>query len=82
VQFISRFGILFWGLCIGVIALYGFFVVMGGFAPDQVIGLTLAVLALSVLYLVHTLRVQRELHKHGHEELMHELHKSRERRGF
>ena len=77
---IARFGNLFWGLSVGVIVLYGFFVAMGGFSPGDVIGLTAAVVVLGVLYLVHTLRLQQQMH--DQEGLIYELHRARERRGF
>jgi fatty acid desaturase len=82
IAFINRFGSLFWGVCIGVVALYAFFLAIGGFSPGEVVGLTVGVLVLATLFLLHGMRLHRELREHGHEDLMHELHRSRERRGF
>jgi uncharacterized membrane protein YhaH (DUF805 family) len=79
---LRRLGGAFWPLAIGVVALFAFFVAMGGITPADAVGITVAVVVLAALFAVHALRVRRELHEHGHEELAHDLHRIRERRGF
>jgi fatty acid desaturase len=71
-----------WGLCVGAVALFGFFVVMGGFSPGDVLWLTLIVASLAALFVIHQIRLSRELHEHGHEPLIRQLQRIRERRGF
>lgn len=79
---IGVFSRAFWILAIGVVALFAFFVLMGGFSPGDVIVLSAAVAGLIVAFVIHAIRVNHDLHEHGHEALMHELHRMRERRGF
>jgi hypothetical protein len=72
-----------WALCIGAVGLFAFFAVMGGFAPGDVLWLTLIVAFLAVLFAIHQLRVAHELREHGDEDpAVREVQRIRERRGF
>ena len=81
-EMLARVTRAFWILVIGVIGLYGFFLVMGALSPADQPWLTLAVVVLATLLLVHLVRVRHAMHEPGHEAEMRELHKMRERRGF
>ena len=68
----------FWVLALGVIGCYAFFVALGAFAPGDVLGITIAVGALLLLWLVH---VWARSHRHAGERDAR-LTAARERRGF
>jgi uncharacterized membrane protein YhaH (DUF805 family) len=68
----------FWVIALGLIACYAFFVALGAFAPGDVIGVTVAIGALVVLWLVHA-RAQSHRHDAGRDP---RLTAARERRGF
>jgi fatty acid desaturase len=72
-----------WALCVGAVALFAFFAVMGGFAPGDVLWLTLIVAFLAALFVIHQLRVSHELHEHEEDDpLIRQVQRIRERRGF
>jgi fatty acid desaturase len=71
-----------WAACVGAVALFGFFAVLGGFSPSDVFWLTLIVAFLAALFVIHQLRVSHELSEHRDDELVRQLQKIRERRGF
>jgi len=71
-----------WALSVGAVALFGFFAVMGGFSPGDVLWLTLIVAFLAVLFVIHQMRVSHELSEHGNEPILREVQRIRERRGF
>ena len=68
----------FWVLALGVIGCYAFFVALGAFSPGHVLGITIAVGALLLLWLVH---VWARNHRHARERDPR-LTAARERRGF
>ena len=68
----------FWVLALGVIGCYAFFVALGAFSPGDVLGITIAVGALLLLWLVH---VWARNHRHVGERDPR-LTAARERRGF
>jgi hypothetical protein len=73
----------FWALCVGVVALFGFLVVMGGIAPGDVLWLTLAVVCLGALFVAHQMHMRHQLADHHHDdEMLRQVQKIRERRGF
>ena len=78
--FLERLGRAFWAGCIGIVVLFAFFAVIGGFSPGDVIWLTAAVCVLAAAFAVHSYRVRRELAGHG--GLSREYQRLRERRGF
>jgi uncharacterized membrane protein (DUF485 family) len=67
----------FWVLAIGVIAAYAFFAALGAFSPGDVIGVTVTVGVLLVLWVVRALLVRRAEAQRD-PRLVH----ARERRGF
>jgi fatty acid desaturase len=71
-----------WAACVGAVALFGFFVVLGGFSPSDVLWLTVIVAFLGALFVIHQVRVGHELSEHGDDELVRQLQRIRERRGF
>jgi uncharacterized membrane protein len=71
-----------WALCVGAVALFGFFAVMGGFAPGDVLWLTLIVAFLALMFVIHQIRIGRELSEHGEDPMVRQVQRIRERRGF
>lgn len=68
----------FWALSLGVIAAYLFFFALGAFAADDVLPVTLTVVALVVLWTIHAVLATR----HAREARDPRLVSARERRGF
>ncbi len=66
-----------WILILSVIVLFAFFVALGGYSPGQVVGLSLAVVALAVLWIAHAMWESR--HRDGRDPA---TIRNRERRGF
>jgi hypothetical protein len=79
---IDRLGGAFWALCLGSIALFGFFAAVGSFAPAQVPLLTAAVAVLALAFAAHAAQVTRVLRGSRSGETMRALNRLRERRGF
>jgi fatty acid desaturase len=67
----------FWILVLALIVLFAFFVALGAFAPGDVLGLTLAVAVLGVLWVGHAFYEAR--HRDPHDRA---VIRARERRGF
>jgi uncharacterized membrane protein YhaH (DUF805 family) len=67
----------FWVLAMGVIAAYAFFAALGAFSPWDVLGVTIGVAVLLVLWIVRALRARRAADARD-PRLVH----ARERRGF
>jgi fatty acid desaturase len=66
-----------WVLVLAVVVLFAFFVALGAFSPGEVIGLTLAVAVLALLWVVHAVRESRHSDPHDPSTV-----RARERRGF
>jgi 4-hydroxybenzoate polyprenyltransferase len=71
-----------WALSVGVVALFGFFVLMGGFAPGDVLWLTVIVVTLAAVFVLHQMHVGHELSEHEDDEMLRQVQRIRERRGF
>ena len=67
----------FWVFVLGVVCLFAFFVLMGALSPAQAVGVSLAVLALAVLWVGHAMWESR--HRSGRDP---DAVRARERRGF
>src|ERR687893_1791504 len=67
----------FWILVLAVVVLFAFFVALGAFSPGEVVWLTLAVLALALLWAAHAVWDSR--HRTGRDPA---TIRNRERRGF
>lgn len=67
----------FWVLALGLICLFAFFLGIGAFSPTGAIGVTIATLALVVLWIAHAMWQAR--HRSGRDEA---AIRARERRGF
>ena len=67
----------FFVLIIFIVALFAFFVALGALKPGEVIGLSVAIAALAVLWVVHAVWVSR--HASGRDA---STVRARERRGF
>ena len=75
------FGI--WGLAIGVVVLDVFFSVLAGISPLEIAGVTAAVSAICVMWLLRSVRLEFELRSRaGDPQLRAEHNRARERRGF
>ena len=67
----------FWVFVVAVICLFAFFVLLGALSPTKVVGLSIGVLVLAVLWLVHARWEAR--HSTGRDAA---ATRARERRGF
>jgi hypothetical protein len=67
----------FWVLVLAVVVLFAFFVALGAFSPGEVIGLTLAVAVLALLWVAHAVWDARHSDPHDPASV-----RARERRGF
>jgi uncharacterized membrane protein YhaH (DUF805 family) len=67
----------FWILVLSVVVLFAFFVALGAFSPGEVAGLTIAVIALALLWIAHAVWDSR--HRDPHDP---RIVRARERRGF
>ena len=67
----------FWVLILGIVVLFAFFVALGAIGPGDVAWLTLAVLALALLWAAHAVWDAR--HRDGRDPA---AIRNRERRGF
>jgi heme exporter protein D len=68
--------------CVGLVAIFGFFALLGLFSPADVVWLTVGMAVLACVAMVHSLRVRHQLSSHGHEETHRAVNLLRERRGF
>lgn len=69
----------------GYLALYGWGLVLGVFAPAELAIFTVVAVVVAVVLAVHAVRVRREMDvaEHpGHDQVVHQMHGIRERRGF
>ncbi len=67
----------FWVLVLAVVVLFAFFVALGAFSPGEVVGLTIGVALLALLWMAHAVWDSR--HRDPHDPAMV---RARERRGF
>jgi 4-hydroxybenzoate polyprenyltransferase len=67
----------FWILVLALVVLFAFFVALGAFRPGDVVGLTVAVVVLAVLWVAHAVWESR--HRDPHDRA---IVRARERRGF
>ncbi len=67
----------FWILILAVVVLFVFFLALGAISPGEVVGLTLAVLGLALLWAAHAVWDSR--HRTGRDPA---TIRNRERRGF
>jgi len=65
-----------------VIVLFGFFALLGLFAPGDVAWLTIAIAVLAAAVLAHSLRVRHHLGARDDEQMLRSVNALRERRGF
>jgi protein-S-isoprenylcysteine O-methyltransferase Ste14 len=66
-----------WILVLAVVVLFAFFVALGAFSPGEVVGVTLVVVALALLWIAHAVWDSR--HRDPHDR---SIIRARERRGF
>jgi hypothetical protein len=73
----------FWIVVIGIVVLYGFFVVLASVPPGQVVAATAVVATLAAIFTLRNLRLAAELADRGGDpHLRRDLNRMRERRGF
>jgi hypothetical protein len=73
----------FWVLVIGMLVLYGFFVILATIPPQEVAALTAVMVALATIVTVRNVRLAAELADRGGDpHLRRALNRIRERRGF
>lgn len=74
---------IFWGLAVGAVVLDVFFSAVAGISPLEVLGVTVAVSIICMLWLVRSMRIEFELRSRaGDPQLRAEFNRARERRGF
>jgi hypothetical protein len=73
----------FWIVVIGMLVLYGFFVILATIPPGEVAALTGLMCALAAVFTLRNVRLAAELADRGGDpHLRRALNKIRERRGF
>ena len=78
-RFIGALSSLFWIVSLGLIAMWAFFLALGAFEPGEMVGVTVAIAGLLVLWVWHAWREHQRTVEGGRDpRLTHE----RERRGF
>lgn len=72
-----------WGLAVGAVVLDVFFSVIAGISPLEILGVTIAISVICVLWLLRSARIEFELRSRaGDPQLRAEHNRARERRGF
>lgn len=72
-----------WGLLIGGVVLTGFFTSLGGVNPADVLPVMVTAAAISVFWLLRSVRIEHELNSRaGDPQLRSDFNRARERRGF
>jgi hypothetical protein len=74
---LARLAETFWILVLAIVVLFAFFLALGAFTPGDVVGLTIVVGLLAVLWIAHALWDSR--HRDPHDRA---IIRARERRGF
>ena len=73
----------FWIAVIGMVVLYGFFVILATIPPGEVAALTAVMVGLTTVFTLRNVRLAAELADRGGDpHLRRALNKIRERRGF
>jgi hypothetical protein len=73
----------FWIVVIGMVVLYGFFVILATIPPGEVAALTATIVILAGIFTLRNVRLAAELADRGGDpHLRRALNKIRERRGF
>jgi hypothetical protein len=67
----------FWTLLVAIVALFGFLLALGAYSPGEVVGLTVVMVVLFVLWVAHAAWVTRRADKRDPRAIA-----ARERRGF
>jgi hypothetical protein len=82
-RILGRLAVPVWLGVIGVIVMYVFFVAVASVSPRQVIGVTIVIAALALLFAIRSIRVASELaDRGGNPALRRARNRARERRGF
>jgi hypothetical protein len=67
---------------LGLVVIFGFFALLGLFAPGDVLWLTIGMAVLAAAVLVHSMLVRHELDEGGGNAVARSVNALRERRGF
>jgi hypothetical protein len=82
-RILGRLAVPLWLGVIGVIVMYVFFVAVANVSPAQVVGVTIVIAGLTLLFLIRSIRVASELSdRGGNPALRRARNRARERRGF
>jgi hypothetical protein len=82
-RILGRLAVPLWLSVIGVIVMYAFFVAVASVSPAQVIGVTIVIGGLTLLFVIRSIRVASELSdRGGNPALRRARNRARERRGF
>jgi len=84
-QVIGKLTVLMWLLALGYLGLYAYGATTGLFSPGEMAAFTVAAVVIAGLWLVHAVRVthaMRQGEHPAHDEMLRNLHRFRETRGF
>jgi hypothetical protein len=82
-RILGRLAVPLWLGVIGVIVMYVFFVAVANVSPAQVVGVTIVIAGLTLLFLIRSIRLASELaDRGGNPALRRARNRARERRGF
>lgn len=82
-RILGRLAVPLWLGAIGVIVMYVFFVTLSDVSPGQVVGVTIVIAGLAILFTIRSIRVASELSdRGGNPALRRARNRARERRGF
>jgi hypothetical protein len=82
-RILGRLAVPLWLVVIGVIVMYVFFAVVASISPAQVVGVTIVIAGLTILFMIRSIRIASELaDRGGNPALRRARNRARERRGF
>jgi hypothetical protein len=82
-RILGRIAVPLWLGVIGVIVMYAFFVIVASISPAQVVGVTIVIAGLTILFMIRSIRLASELaDRGGNPALRRARNRARERRGF
>jgi uncharacterized membrane protein YhaH (DUF805 family) len=76
-KIVSTLSETFWLLVLAAVVMFAFFIALGAFKPGEVVGVTVAVAGLAVLWIAHAVWAARHHDPHDRAAI-----RARERRGF
>jgi hypothetical protein len=82
-RILGRLAVSLWLGVIGVIVIYAFFVTVADVSLGQIVGVTIVIAGLAILFMLRSIRLANELSdRGGNPALRRDRNRARERRGF